>query len=282
MELLQLKYFCDAAHTENFSKTAKKYNVPASNISQSIKRLEKELGISLFNRKSNSLTLNEQGSQFYNKIKDALNLINEAKSEITEDEFKGKIKICIMTNRQIAMNVMEQFRTLYPDVVIMSDYELSGDSEEYDLIIADEGFNAEGMEKELIVCEEIALAINRENPLAKKDKITTEDIKKDHFICMNKGSSLYDVTENICRHLKFEPDVVIQSPDPMFIRKCVELNLGITFFPTLSWKGLFSPDVVTRKPVEFYRKTFAYRNKNKFMNKHTKNFLEMLKKAVTI
>ncbi|MBR2431832.1 MAG: LysR family transcriptional regulator, partial [Clostridia bacterium] len=42
MELLQLKYFCDAAETQNFSKTAKKYLVPTSNISQSIKRLEKE------------------------------------------------------------------------------------------------------------------------------------------------------------------------------------------------------------------------------------------------
>lgn len=48
MELLQLKYFCDAAETENFSKTAKKYLVPTSNISQSIKRLERELGVELF------------------------------------------------------------------------------------------------------------------------------------------------------------------------------------------------------------------------------------------
>lgn len=278
MELLQLKYFCDAAHTENFSKTAKKYNVPASNISQSIKRLEKELGTSLFNRKSNSLTLNEQGRQFYNKIKDALNLIDEARDEINEDEFKGKIKICIMTNRQITMKVMEQFRTQYPDVVIMSDYALNENGEEYDLVLADESFNTAGMEKELIICEEIALGINKENPLSKKDKITAEDMKKEHFICMNKGSSLYDVTDRICTQLQFEPDIVIQSPDPVFIRKCVELNLGITFFPTLSWKGLFSSNVVIKKLDGFYRKTFACRNSNKFMTKHTKNFLEILKK----
>ena len=43
MELLQLKYFRDAAETENFSATAKNFGVPASDISQSIKRLEKEL-----------------------------------------------------------------------------------------------------------------------------------------------------------------------------------------------------------------------------------------------
>ena len=42
MELLQLKYFCHAAQSCNFSKTAEKFGVPASGISQSIKRLEKE------------------------------------------------------------------------------------------------------------------------------------------------------------------------------------------------------------------------------------------------
>ena len=53
MELLQLRYFCDAAQTQNFSKTAKKYLVPTSNISQSIKRLEKELGCELFEHRGN-------------------------------------------------------------------------------------------------------------------------------------------------------------------------------------------------------------------------------------
>ena len=57
MELLQLKYFCNAAETENLSKTAKKYLVPTSNISQSIKRLEKELGCELFEHSTNKITL---------------------------------------------------------------------------------------------------------------------------------------------------------------------------------------------------------------------------------
>ena len=41
MELLQLKYFCDAAECENFSRTAEKYRVPTSNISQTVKRLDR-------------------------------------------------------------------------------------------------------------------------------------------------------------------------------------------------------------------------------------------------
>jgi len=61
MELLQLRYFCDAAQTENFSQTAREYQVPTSNISQTIKRLESELGTELFHRRKNHIFLNEQG-----------------------------------------------------------------------------------------------------------------------------------------------------------------------------------------------------------------------------
>ena len=65
MELLQLLYFCDAAETQNFSGTARKYNVPTTGISQSIKRLEKELGVLLFDRTSNGISLNKRGKDFY-------------------------------------------------------------------------------------------------------------------------------------------------------------------------------------------------------------------------
>ena len=65
MELLQLTYFCDAAETQNFSKTAKKYTVPTSNISQCIRRLEEELGQPLFMRTANRIQLNERGKAFY-------------------------------------------------------------------------------------------------------------------------------------------------------------------------------------------------------------------------
>ena len=42
MEMLQLRYFYESAMAESISKTAQKFMVPASSVSASIKRLEKE------------------------------------------------------------------------------------------------------------------------------------------------------------------------------------------------------------------------------------------------
>lgn len=277
MELLQLKYFCDAAQTENFSKTANKYRVPPSNISQSIKRLEGELGIKLFDRKTNCLTLNQSGKNFYIKVKEALNILENAKAEATDSNDKGVLKICIMTNRLIVTDTIEKFAKKYPDIVISSSYNLSADFEDFDIIISDDNFKSDNTEREMIVSEEISLAINTENTLALKTEITGEDLAKENFICMNEDSSLFSITKKICNNMNFQPNIVMQSPDPVFIRKCVDLNLGITFVPTISWQGQFSDKVVLKKLGKFYRTTYAYKNKNKFNKKSIVNFIEMLK-----
>ena len=118
MELLQLRYFCDAAQTENFSQTARKYQVPTSNISQTIKRLESELGTELFHRRKNHIFLNEQGRVFYQGAKAALEQLEDTKLRLqdVQESVNGEIKILALVNRRIITKTIEIFRELYPEV----------------------------------------------------------------------------------------------------------------------------------------------------------------------
>ena len=50
MELLQLWYFREIAHSSHLSRTAKKLHIAQPSLGQMLKRLENELGISLFDR----------------------------------------------------------------------------------------------------------------------------------------------------------------------------------------------------------------------------------------
>ena len=78
MELLQLRYFVHAARTENFSRTAAFFMVPQSSVSQTIKKLEGELGVQLFTRRGNRVFLNEKGRSFYEVVSAALSQIDAA------------------------------------------------------------------------------------------------------------------------------------------------------------------------------------------------------------
>ena len=280
MELLQLTYFCSAAETENFSKTAKIYYVPVSNISQSIHRLEKELGTSLFDRTSNSITLNEQGKLFYSKIKSALKLINEGKTMLCDKEkIYGEIKILTETNRRIVTKTIEQFQDKYNDVLFFINHSADDMLDKYDLIISDRILDRKNFTKHLLVVDDILLAMKKNSPLASKNEISIKDLEKEKFISMSSRSGLYKLTNKICNNEGFEPNIVIQSDDPDYIRKYIEMGLGISFVPSLSWKGTFSENVECRQLVNTKRYTFVYLNTQKYISKATRTFMDMLIKV---
>ena len=138
MEFLQLEYFMDAAVSENFSHTAKKFNVPTSNISQTIKRLEGELGVKLFNRTSNRISLSDDGHIFYDGVKKGLLEIEGAKGKISSDKngLRGEINLLIETNRRLVTEAIEKFRLNFPDVSIIISHRAEPDIK-YDIIVSD-------------------------------------------------------------------------------------------------------------------------------------------------
>lgn len=275
MELLQLKYFCDAAENENFSKTAQKFNVPPSNISQTVNRLEKELGVLLFDRSANRITLNERGRKFYENIKSGLEKIEDAKKIISEkeDELTGEIYLQVITNRRIVTEAIEKFRLEYPKVSFVINHSSILD-EKSDLIITDNITDENSLEKKLLVTEDILLAISKNNPLAKEKSLKISDLKNERFITMPKNNSLYNITKELCRD--FYPNIAIMTDDPFYIRKYIELGLGIAFVPAFSWKGQFPENVVLKNISDFKRHTYIYYSKIRYMSNAAKQFIKAL------
>ena len=137
MEILQLKYFCDAAQTQNFSKTAKKFLVPPSNISQTIKRLEAELETPLFERRANKIVLNDSGLLFYKNAKSALDLLENAKKSLKNSLKTETIKINIHITRRVVMEVIENFRKMHPEIYFITVHSTDDASDEFDIIVTD-------------------------------------------------------------------------------------------------------------------------------------------------
>lgn len=277
MELLQLKYFCDAAECENFSKTADKFRVPPSNISQSVKRLESELGALLFERQANSISLTAKGRDFYEKASEALSLLEEGKAIVGADAGVGHIRIFAGSVRRIVMQTVEKFRRTYPDVEIELDYDTHADVKNFDVVISSDDRSAVFGEGIPILRERMLLALNKNHRLAKSDALSINDLKNESFICMGKDSSLSHVFEQLCASAGFVPNVSIRCDDPYYARKCVELSLGIIVFPEISWRGMFSVDTVIRNFGEHTRNTYIYINKKKSVPSVVRSFVAMMK-----
>ena len=72
MELRQLRYFVKVAETLNFSEASRALFITQSTLSQQIKQLEDDLGVTLFNRPGHSLTLTEPGVELLPRARKTL------------------------------------------------------------------------------------------------------------------------------------------------------------------------------------------------------------------
>ena len=276
MELLQLKYFCDAAESENFSKTANKFGVPPSDISQSVRRLESELGVSLFVRHANKVTLGEKGVEFLTRAKRALDLLDEAKKVVIDDINCGRLNICINANRRVVMQALEKYKSVYPNVEIRTTHFSDPAGEDFDIIISGESEGYEGYIRTKLISEGISIAMRVDNPHAQAASLDPSAFSDESFITMTEKSSLLGLTKKICADFGFTPRITIQSDDPFYVRKCVELGLGVAIVPSFSWQGQFSDEIVLREITGYLRDTFLYLNTGKYVTRSAREFCDIL------
>lgn len=276
MELLQLKYFCAAAECESFSAVAERFSVPPSAVSQSIKRLEGELGVSLFFRRPNRVMLTDEGRLLAARAGEALSLLSDAVSALHDREGEGQIRICINTNRRAVVEAIERYKRLYPAVEIVATHLAPPDPRAFDLIVDSEAARPEGCDGQLLVEEELLLAVPASSPYASRERISLAELAEEPFVTMGERSGLSKLLYELCRAHGFAPRVTIRSDDPHYVRRCVELGLGVTLSPAFSWRGQFSPDAVLRPIGGYRRRTYLYTPRFRRLPRAAREFIRVL------
>ena len=276
MEILQIKYFCEAAESQNFSKTAKKFGVPPSDVSQSVKRLESELGARLFTRYPNRLELNERGRLFYDKASVALSLLSEAAEASTGGYAETCLKLCVNCNRRIVMEVVERFRAEMPDVRIEMDTFADPTLSDYGVIVAGDGREYERYRKRMLLTERILLAVPRGHRLSERAYVEPAELAGERFIEMSERSSLFAPARAICAVGGFLPEVSLKTDDPFYFRRGVEMGLGVAFVPEFSWRGQFGDGIRLISCGDFSRDIFVYTDKTGYRGGAASRFVDML------
>ncbi|SDM43579.1 LysR family transcriptional regulator [Sediminibacillus halophilus] len=121
MELTDLKIFLTVADEGNFSKGAEKLGYVQSNVTNRIKKLESELGVTLYNRHPKGVSLTERGLIFYEHAASISKRAKEAIAAVQDtDNFGGKLAIGVVETlaSNKFMNILSDFQVQYPNVSI--------------------------------------------------------------------------------------------------------------------------------------------------------------------
>ena len=203
-------------------------------------------------------------------------MINDAAELAQDGADSGRIRICINTNRRIVMQALEKYKRLYPGVEIVTTHFTELGKSDFDIIIDTVSQNLSEYQKHLLISEKILLAVKAGSKYSGVARINVAELADEPFITMSEKSSMYEITESICRDFGFKPKIAMQSDDPFYVRKGVELGLGVSFVPEFSWKGLFSDEVELIEVEGYMRDTYVFTTNRKYAPQCVRNFLDVL------
>lgn len=242
MELLQLKYFCEAAKSESFVHVAKQYMVPPSSISHTIAKLEKELGTQLFARNGNRISLNDNGRMFYSHINAALSKIEDGIVSVN-DLHKKTVSLILREGASPMISMIAAFKSKFSEYEVafpMVNREQKGS---FFLRISAKPFaGEENFDSVPFFTERILVAVPSNLPIAKKDVLSFDDIKNQSIIGFYKAPEQYWLDSYFKKH-DYKAKTIIECSKDSSVAEFVKNGFGIAFCPEISTPSIHTDGI---------------------------------------
>lgn len=239
---IKLKTFLCVAQEKNFTRASEKLCLTQPAVSHQIALLEEELGVKLFIRKRNDITLTSEGETIYRYACQAEDLWNKTIINLKEGNKHIKLRVGIThtsENNKIT-TVLGKYSSINPNVsfAIYTDNKeelyRKLDNYELDFIIVADKNNDKKIKYMKLDADTIMCIVNSDSELGKKREITLKDIKKHPLIMRLPGSetrtlfdnSLLTIKDNINNY-----NIALELDSISTIKNLVSKNIGIAILP---------------------------------------------------
>jgi DNA-binding transcriptional LysR family regulator len=266
MDLAQLEVFLAVAQERRFSRAADKLHRTQSAVSQTIHKLEAELGEPLFDRSSREGLLTDAGRVLQEYAERLLNLRTNAHEALVELRELHKGTLAIAANEFTALYllpVLAEFRRLHPMIRMLvnralgsqiPDDVLQHNSELGVLTYHPEESQLASM---VVYLDELILVVPPHHALANEKEISIRQLGAESFVAHSVPSPYRDkVIEAFKRH-KTPLHMDIELPTLQAIKRFVTMGNGVALLPAISVEtGLVRGELVriAVKELQFHRK----------------------------
>jgi DNA-binding transcriptional LysR family regulator len=242
MELRQLHYFVAVAEEGQVTRAATRVNVAQPAISAQVRRLERELGESLFVRDPQGVTLTAAGEAFLPHARAALTAAARGRDTIAslQGKLQGRRTIGVagpVDDRLAA--ALGEFHHTHPAIEIaltnqQNEPLLAGVAgAEFDAAIVGVGAHPlpPGVDARVVATEPVVLAVARDHPLARRTSIAVSGLRDLPLITLIPGSGLRAVLEQACRSAGFSPRITAETGELASLVELVGAGLGVALLP---------------------------------------------------
>lgn len=288
MNLQQLNYFYTVGNYNSVTTASECLYVSQPTISAAIKALEKEFGVSLFQRCHNGMIMTPEGEALFEMCKDILSRTSQLENIMKDLGDKGtKLRLGIppMLGSLCIPNIFSKFQTTHPDIALEF-FEDGGEelldklSKKYlDMVISSHKKNIkEKCEFEELSKLEVVCCASKDSPLAKLKYVTPQLLKDTPLVLFK---------ENFHQTSRIKNWFAIEHINPNIVLQTEQLSTMLTMISSSNAVGFIFKDITTQNntivaiPMKtpMFATTYLAWRKNSYLSSSMKKFIEFMRET---
>jgi LysR family hydrogen peroxide-inducible transcriptional activator len=250
MNLRDLKYIVAVAEARHFGKAAERCFVSQPTLSGQIKKLEAELGITLFERTSRSVVITPVGEAV---VAHARQMMEQAEAIVQlarahHDPLAGPLRIgAIPTLSPYLMPlILAPLKKQFPQMKLILSEELTDTllerlrDYEIDAALLATPVKDADLETRPLFNEPFWVAYPRKHAFYEKDKIALRDLGKENLLLLAEGHCLAEQAMDVChiRERQVQGEMAdLRASSLETLIQLVKAGYGITLVPALAMRG---------------------------------------------
>ena len=240
MELSELRVFLRVASERSFSRAAMKLHRTQPAVSQSIRRIEGDLGERLFDRSTKDATLTEAGRLLKDYAERLLRLEEEAEAAVRELKDLQRGRVLIGANEasvHVVLPLIARFRGEHPlvhvDVRRVHARQIGAEVAQGSLDFGVLTFQpAEaGLKSVTLGQDELVMLVHPSNPLAKRREVTIAECARHTVVAHNDPSHVRERVLRLFEQHHIPANILISLPSLEGIKRAVAMQLGVALLP---------------------------------------------------
>lgn len=277
-----MKYFLEVARTEHVTQSAKNLFIVQPALTQSIHKLEDELGVLLFKNQGRNIKLTENGRFFYEKLRPVYEELMALPQRLRDSADKQ--------NNNATLNVLAA-STLITQAIIeykQNNHELNVDliqneeTKAFDICVRTyavykpELDNIESDET-FVSSERIFLAVPNTARYKKLNQISLFDVEE-KFIGLYGSKQYRKICNELCESIGFKTNVTFESDNVLAVKEAIAAGIGVGFWPEISWGKMDHKKIrlLEITDANFKRDIVISLRRNKQDNTNTEAFYRFL------
>ena len=254
------EYIYAVYQEKSFSKAAKKLYVSQPWLSATIKKAEQELGLPIFDRSTNPISLTEAGQYYIEKFEEITAIETEMHEHFKQMRDVGRTELHIGSSMffctYVLPSLMNEFQFLYPQVTLtlteggnktLLEKLMNG---RLDFLLEAEHPANSRIHSIPWASEEIVLAVPASNPVnekleqyrcsfeeflnrnqagSRRPSVPLEAFAQESFLLLKEGNDIHQRSLQICKNAGFIPNVSLYLTQMMTAYYLVCEGQGITF-----------------------------------------------------